>query len=637
MRLPSPLLNRRAAAALVAVVGGLVFANSLLNGFAWDDEQIVVLNTRLHELGSLPGALALPYWPGTYGRELGLWRPTTTALLGLQHVISGGAPLLFHAVNVAGHALVSALVLLLLAELMPLGGALAGALVFAVHPVHVEAVANVIGVAEIVSTAALLGACLIHVRSGPGGRWGSPLAIGLLFAFGFGAKESAITLPGILFLIDAARRRIGFSDLRAYLRDEWRTYAVLGGTAAALLAGRFAVLGSLASPLGPLGADLLQEIPRIWTLAEVWTHYVRLWVFPLDLVSDYAPNVIPISLGWHATNGVGVLLAMSILVVTWVAWRRPQARSDILTARMAAFGVLWFVITISPVSNTVFLAGVLLAERTLYLPSVGLAAATGWLVARLARDRPRGAWIALGLALSLATARTWTRSPTWADTGAVITALVSQYPQSGRSQWILGDAFLGTGRESEALRAYRAAIDVLGTHYQVVTEISRQLIAMRRYRAAEVLASIAARNDPRYPLAWGMLAFIRAEYGDPEGTERYARLSLERHEVDATRHHLLAWALAAQGRWPEASEARARGLEQAPARFWHMYMYEAYVRRENGDTAGAFAAIDTAWAFVASDVGRATLDSVRVSEFGLESLLAPDDSADSGANTGVNR
>jgi hypothetical protein len=68
-----------------------------------------------------------------------------------------------------------------------------------------------------------------------------------------------------------------------------------------------------------------------------------------------------------------------------------------------------------------------------------------------------------------------------------------------------------------------------------------------------------------------------------------------------------------------------------------MYMYEAYVRRENGDTAGAFAAIDTAWAFVASDVGRATLDSVRVSEFGLESLLAPDDSADSGANTGVNR
>jgi hypothetical protein len=50
-----------------------------------------------------------------------------------------------------------------------------------------------------------------------------------------------------------------------------------------------------------------------------------------------------------------------------------------------------------------------------------------------------------------------------------------------------------------------------------------------------------------------------------------------------------------------------------------------------------FAAIDTAWALVASDVGRATLDSVRVSEFGLESLLAPDDSANSGANTGVNR
>jgi tetratricopeptide (TPR) repeat protein len=632
MRVPSPLLDRRAAAALAAGVGGLVFANSLLNGFAWDDVLIVVLNTRIHELGSLPGALARPYWPVDYGRELGLWRPTTTALLGLQHVISGGAPLLFHIVNVAGHVLASALVLLLLAELMPLGAALAGALVFAVHPVHVEAVANVIGVSEIVSTAALLGACLIHVRSGPGARWGPVLLVGLLYAVGFGAKESAVTLPGIIFLIDAVRRRIGFSDLRAYLSEEWRTYAVLGATAAALLAGRYAVLGSLASPLGPLGADLLREIPRIWTLAEVWTHYVRLWVFPLDLASDYAPNVIPISLGWHATNAVGVLLAMGILAMTWVAWRRPEARPDVLTARMAAFGVLWFVITISPLSNTVFLAGVLLAERTLYLPSVGLAAATGWLVARLARDRPRGAWITLGLALSLATARTWTRTPTWADNSAVATALVSQYPQSGRSQWILGDAFLGQRRESEALLAYRAAIDVLGTHYQVVTEISKQLLAMQRYRAAEVLLSIAVRNEPRFPLAWGMLALIRAEYGDLEGTERYSRLSLERHEADPTRHHLLAWALAAQGRWAEAGEARARGLEQAPVRFWQQFMYEAYVRRERGDTVGALAAIDTAWASVASDVGRATLDSVRVSEFGLESLFAPADSADSRVN-----
>jgi hypothetical protein len=621
----------------VAVVGGLVFANSLANGFAWDDIHIVVLNTAIHEWESLPGAIASPYWPVDYGRELGLWRPTTTALLGLQHVVSGGAPLLFHTVNVAGHVLASTLVLLLLAELMPLGAALAAALVFAVHPVHVEAVANVVGIAEVASTAALLGACLIHVRSGPGARWRSVLLVGLLYAVGFGAKESAVTLPGIVFLIDAARRRIGFYDLGAYLRDEWRTYAVLAVIAAVLLAGRFAVLGSLASPLGPLGADLLQEIPRIWTLAEVWTHYVRLWVFPLDLASDYAPNVIPISLGWHATNTVGALLAMGVLTMTWVAWRRPEARSDVLTARMAAFGVLWFVISISPVSNTVFLSGVLLAERTLYLPSVGLAAATGWLVMRLARERPRGAWIALGLALSLAMARTWTRTPTWADNEAMTTALVSQYPQSGRSQWILGDNFLARGRVSEGLLAYRAAIDVLGTHYQVVTEISKQLVAMRRYRAAEVLLSIAARNEPRFPLAWGMLAFIRAEYGDPEATEHYARLSLDRHDVDPTRHHLLAWALAAQGRWAEANEARARGLEQAGARFWQQYMYEAYVRRERGDTAGALAAIDTAWASVASDVGRAALDSVRVSEFGLESLLAPADSADSGASNDVNR
>jgi hypothetical protein len=60
-------------------------------------------------------------------------------------------------------------------------------------------------------------------------------------------------------------------------------------------------------------------------------------------------------------------------------------------ARIAGFGAGWFLLAISPVSNVFFVSGVLLAERTLYLPSVGLAAVTGWLFLRLARQRPRGA------------------------------------------------------------------------------------------------------------------------------------------------------------------------------------------------------------------------------------------------------
>jgi hypothetical protein len=305
--------DRRAAAGAVALVAGLLFTNSLSNGFAYDDLDIVVRNSAIQSSATLPGALMSPYWPTDYGEELGLWRPVTTALLGLQYLVGGGSPLLFHTVNVLLHVLVCALVVALLWELMSPAAAVVAGVVFAAHPVHVEAVANVVGVAEIVAAAAALSACLIHVRAGPVTGWRTAGAVAALYALGFGAKESAVTLPAIIFLIDAARRTIALGDIAAYLRDRWRLYAAMATAAALLLGTRSVVLGTVADPIGPLGADLLQEVPRIWTLAEIWTHYVRLWVFPMDLASDYAPDVLPISTHWHAANTVGLLLALLLL------------------------------------------------------------------------------------------------------------------------------------------------------------------------------------------------------------------------------------------------------------------------------------------------------------------------------------
>jgi tetratricopeptide (TPR) repeat protein len=621
-RLGSPARDVRTAAVVVGLLATLVYANALWNDFAYDDVHIIVDNDAIHSLGTLPGALRTPYWPTDLGRELGLWRPATTGTLGLLYVMGGGTPLVFHAANVLGHAAVSVLVLLLSTALMPLPASLVAGLVFAVHPVHVEAVSNMIGMGEILSAVATLLACLVHVRGPARSGWGPALLIAALYAVAFGAKEGGVVLPGLIFLLDAARRRLAFGDVARYVSERWRVYLAMAVVAVGLLLGRYMVLGSIADPFAPLGADLLAQIPRIWTLGEVWTHYVRLWVFPLDLYADYSPNVIPISLEWHAGNLVGVVMAIVVLSAAYVAWRRPDMTPGSSTSRAAAFGVVWFVIAISPISNTLFLSGVVLAERTLYLPSVGLSLATGWLVVRLARTRPRGAWIVLALAISLSAVRTWTRTPAWKSNQEVFGTLIRDAPHSGRAQWILGDEFLKAGQVSQAMFSYRAAINILGGHYTLVMGIAERLMEIERFRAAESLLESAWRAEPQFALAPSLLAWSRAQHGDAPGTERYARASLSIFEADPSRHYILAWALAAQGRVEEARAARGRAEELGQALFWHQWMYHAYMRRAAGDTVGALAAVDSAWAVPSTRTGRAALDSVRVADFGLAPLLA---------------
>jgi len=607
----SPLRSARVAAVVSAGLAALVYANSLRNDFAYDDVHIVQENPDIRSLSTLPRALLEPYWPGEFGKQLGLWRPTTTAVVGLEYAVAGEDPLLYHIVNVVAHALTTALVVLVLAELMSVAAALVGGLVFAVHPVHVEAVANVVGIAEVLPAALCLLAALIHLRGPERTGWGRALAIGGLYAVAFGAKESAATLPGVIFLLDAARRRIGFGDLADYVRRRWRPYGVMAVVMAAMLAIRFRVLGNVAHPFSPLGADLLEQIPRIWTVAEVWSHYVRLLVFPMDLSSDYSPNVIPIAIGWHAANVVGVVLALALLVGALVAWRRPEMARGRGSARAVAFGIVWFVITISPVANVLFLSGVLLAERNLYFPSIGFVAAVGWLVVRLARDRPRTSVALAVVVLSLMGWRTWERNPTWRDNSSVFGRMIADYPQSGRAQWMLGDLFFQRGRPEQGLVSYRAAINILGAHYPLITEISRKLIDAGYYPAAERLLLRAWKDHPEIAVAPHLLAVVYSEQGNVQETERFCRITLALDDESAVPHHLLAWAYAEQGRWREAAEARRQAIDHGEGEHWQQWVSLAYLRHQAGDSAEVRVALDSAMVRADSRYARREVDSLR--------------------------
>ena len=584
----------RSAAVLSWALAVAVFFNAAGNEFAYDDNLIILENTPIQSLETLPQALLEPYWPGPYGQGLGLWRPVATALFGGQWTLFDGNPVGFHVVNVLLHAGVTVLVVLLLGEILPVAGALIGGLLFAVHPVHVEAVANVVGVAEVLSSFFFLLACILILRARNGLGPRRTAAVLALYSLAFLTKEGAITLLGVVFLLDSSKKDLGARELGPYLSGRWPLYCGLVGSAAIILFGRFLVLGSLAKPFAPLGASLLTEIPRIWTVAATWPHIIRLLFFPLDLSVDYGPAVIPLALGWNSVNLTGLFLVLGILVLALASWRRGVLSQDRLSSRAVGWGVVWFVITMSPTSNLLFLSGILLSERTLYLPSVGFVAAAAWALLRLWKVRPRLAPVILVLAVALMSGRTWTRTPTWENNTEVFHTLTSDHPEAGRAQWVLGDSYFAVGRVREGLRAYRVAIGILGGHYNLMVGVSRNLIGAGYDQAAELLLKYAWEQRPEFGVAPGLLAHIYDRQRRYPEAEAAARYSLDKDSTDAVQHHALSRALQAQGRLKEAIDSRRATIRHGESEHVEQWLWLAEIQMELGDTAQATASLDSA-------------------------------------------
>ncbi len=590
----SPLRSVRSASVVAWAVAVLVFLNSLQNGWAFDDLHILLENPGIQSLESLPEALGEPYWPGEFGAGLGLWRPAVTGFYGLAWEVWGDVPVGYHAVSILLHGGVTVLVVLLLGALLPVPGAFLAGLLFAVHPLHVEAVANVVGMAELFSAFFFLLACLLIL--GDGGRPGLPrfALVLILYALAVLSKESAITLPGVVLLLDSSREELTPAGLARYLRRRWPLYAGMILVAGLLLTARFEVLGSVARPFAPLGAHLLEEVPRIWTVTATWPHLFRLLFFPMDLVVDYGPAVIPLALGWNATNLLGVALVLATLLFALLAWRRGPLDSSRLSPRTVGWGVVWFGITLSPTSNLFFLSGILLSERTLYLPTVGFVAAAAWLLLRFHDERPRGALALMALVLALLAGRSWTRTPTWKDNLEVFNTLINEHPESGRSQWILGDVYLQAGRTPEALRAYRAAVGIIGAHYTVLLEVGRRLLDEGYDGAGELLLTFAWTDWPRYTTAPGLLAALYDRQGRFLEAETAARAVLAEDSTRSVLQHVLARALAAQGRLDEAREARLAAIRHGEGAHWEQWGWLAELELRRGDTVQALRAMDSA-------------------------------------------
>jgi len=422
------------AAALGAITLA-AYANSFGMGLAQDGPLIILRDTRLRIASAENLGLILhqDYWWPSY--MSGLFRPLTTASFLLNYAILGNGenPAGYHWVNFLLHLgnvwLVYALSWRLLKRAWP---AFFAAALWAVHPAGTESVTNVVGRADLLSAMAVLGGLLLYTRTpAPRGlRLG--LAAAALFAIatlGVFSKENAAILLGLMLLWDAS---FGIGDWRRGVSTRAPAYAAVAASLVLLWWVRQRVFGALPLPEFPFVDNPLVATafwPARLTAIKVIGLDLWLLVCPLHLSCDRSYNQIPVA-GWTDLFAWLALAAIAAIVFLAVARRR--------TDRLIFFLAGFFGIALLPTSNLLFQTGSIMAERFLYLPSVGFAIAVVALAYRLRRERLVAA--VLTAVIALFACRTFMRNFDWNDDLTLSSADVRVVPYSFKMHGILANA-----------------------------------------------------------------------------------------------------------------------------------------------------------------------------------------------------
>jgi hypothetical protein len=436
-------------AALVLLALATSFT-SLWSGFAYDDNGIIKDNARAHALSDFVNFFVTGYWP----RELGgsLYRPLTIARFAVQWTVGGGSPLVFHAVNLLLYVALTLTIFGLAQAILAREAAWLAAALFAVHPVHVESVGNAVGQSELMVALCLCVAVLVYLRARrrPQLRASESIGFFLLTLIAAFSKENGIVLPALL----AAAEFTVVRDERGWrkrLRVLLPTAILLALAVGIVIAARHWALDALVGehPFFSLsGLGLGDRSLTVLGIVPIWT---RLLLWPAHLQADYGPPDVHVAEGWGGAQTLGLALLVGSLALALLNWRRRPT---------VPFGLLWLGIALLPASNLLVATGILLAERTLLLPSVGTSLVLAALAHTAWQALSPNARVARGLALLALTGvlvagvlRSGLRQLVWRDTETLIAQTVLDAPRNYRAWEMFGNQLASHGQGAAGRKA----------------------------------------------------------------------------------------------------------------------------------------------------------------------------------------
>ncbi len=547
------------AALLLVVITILAYLSALRGGFVWDDAEYVTENPALQVPGGLWG---IWFDPSAHNTEAHYW-PVTYTSFWVEYQLWGARPVGYHLTNVLLHVLNSILLWLLLRRLA-IPGAVLAAVIFALHPVHVESVAWIIERKDVLSGLFYILAFWAYVRFLTTRAWSIYALAAVLFICAMLSKSVAVTLPVALGLW--------------CMRDRVRRAEVLPLIPLIALAAGLTLLDlwRVAQSAPPYGPDLpLLDRPLI--AGRAFWFYLGKLLWPAELMATYPRWEIEPGSFWQ---WLYPLAALALVASLW-ALRRKLGKGPLLA-------VLFFAVTLGPVLGLVqfgFMRVSFVADRFQYLASIGIivlvAAASARGVGRLRLPARWTALAAAGLLLVLG-GLTWRYAGVYRDDETFWRYNVRKNPESYAAHYNLGVVLGDAGETPEAaLFHLRRALEIYPDFAEAQNRLGMELARRKQHDVAVWHFREAVQIDPDFADAWHNLGFALAQQGQLEpALECYLEALSIRPDFSKAHYHL-AVALAKLGRLEPAIQHFRNALQLDPDEVDARYDYAVALVQQN--------------------------------------------------------
>jgi tetratricopeptide (TPR) repeat protein len=567
---------------LLAAVSALVYANSLGGQFVVDDPKQIVNNPFIHSWGNLLRAFTTDVWAfqraGSIAGEVPppYYRPLFTAYTTVGYQLFGLWPQGWHLLSVAVHVAATILVYKLVKRV---GGSVvvgtAAALLFAVHPAHVESVAWASGVPDPLAALFYVPALIwfVRYRREGGGKF-LALSVGA-YALALLCKETALVLPLVVEAWDVARE--GDASLSQRMKRAALASLPYLGVAGLYLMARVAVLGAVGwtHPVmtGVSRSTLLLTAP------SVLAAYARHLVAPFYLSFQYGTPLVR-----EASDANFLLPALLLAALGLALWYFQR--------RLTAEHVLALALIVAPLLPVLNLKALhpdyLVQDRYLYLPSIGLCWLAALAFARLARHNTRAAWSLGAVVLFAFGASTVLQNRVWAGPAELWERAAAYAPGSWSVHYNLGLALNDERRYAEAKAELSEAARLNPEVANVHVSLALAEDALGDSQAAVEGLRRALRIDPDMIEAHNNLGAVLFRRGEYKAARAELEEALRREPANASARFNLARTLAASGEHAAAVPLYESVLAAAPddsgARFQLALSYAATGRREQSES-----------------------------------------------------